>query len=312
MVKIAIAGPGQVAQEVIDGLVATGKHEILLLSRRDATPEQLIPGTTWVTVDYQDKNSLVNALQGVDVVFSFIVVHLDADSLSQKALIDAAIEADVKRIAPSEWGIANVDYLPWYKNKLTIRKYLEEVNKDKKVIEYTLFQPGWFLNYLSGSIASAKHVQSASLLLIEHEHARGRIAGTPDSRTTYTAIHDFVNIIVKAVDYEGEWPRVGGINGHTLSAQEEVEVGERVRGKKYNIETLELGDLKAGVLKTKYLPQVNHPSMSASDKEEMGRQLLIGIARNVAEGLGTVSDEWNKIFPDYKFTTAEEFLTGLF
>lgn len=66
------------------------------------------------------------------------------------------------------------------------------------------------------------------------------------------------------------------------------------------------------MLKTKHFPQVNHPSMSAGDKEEMGRQLLTGIARNVAEGLGTVSDEWNKIFPEYRFTTAEEFLTGVF
>lgn len=53
MVKVAIAGPGrmlkpgtflgrilltssivEVAREIIDGLVATGKHEIIILSRR--------------------------------------------------------------------------------------------------------------------------------------------------------------------------------------------------------------------------------------------------------------------------------------
>jgi hypothetical protein len=40
-----------------------------------------------------------------------------------------------------------------------------------------------------------------------------------------------VNIVVKAIDYEGEWPTIGGINGHTLSLAEEIAIGERVRGK---------------------------------------------------------------------------------
>jgi uncharacterized protein YbjT (DUF2867 family) len=71
---------------------------------QDASAAQAIKGTTWVKVDYLDKQSLVQALQGVHTVLSFLVVHLDVDNASQKALINAAIEAGVKRIAPSEWG----------------------------------------------------------------------------------------------------------------------------------------------------------------------------------------------------------------
>jgi hypothetical protein len=71
---------------------------------QDATPEQLIPGTTWVKVDYEDRKGLVKTLEGVHTVLSFIAAHLDTDNKSQKALIDAAIEAGVKRIAPSEWA----------------------------------------------------------------------------------------------------------------------------------------------------------------------------------------------------------------
>lgn len=55
-------------------------------------------------VDYSDKNSLVQALQGVDVVLSFIVAHLDPGGIAQKSLIDAAVDAGVKRFAPSEWA----------------------------------------------------------------------------------------------------------------------------------------------------------------------------------------------------------------
>jgi hypothetical protein len=56
-------------------------------------------------VDYFDRQSSVQALEGVHTVLSFVPVHLDTDNATQKALIDAAIEAGVKRIAPSEWGV---------------------------------------------------------------------------------------------------------------------------------------------------------------------------------------------------------------
>lgn len=44
-------------------------------------------------------------LGGVDVLLSFIVVHADIGNLAQKNLIDASIEAGVKRFAPSEWSL---------------------------------------------------------------------------------------------------------------------------------------------------------------------------------------------------------------
>jgi hypothetical protein len=52
-----------------------------------------------------DRPSLVKALNGVHTVLSFIVAHKDIGNVTQKALIDASIEAGVKRIAPSEWAL---------------------------------------------------------------------------------------------------------------------------------------------------------------------------------------------------------------
>jgi hypothetical protein len=55
-------------------------------------------------VNYDNKNELVEALQGVHTVLSFIQLMKDVNNQSQKNLIDAAIIAGVKRFAPSEWG----------------------------------------------------------------------------------------------------------------------------------------------------------------------------------------------------------------
>jgi hypothetical protein len=62
------------------------------------------PGVTSRTVNYDDKSELVEALQGIHTVLSFIQLLSDPGNNSQKNLIDAAIVAGVKRFAPSEWG----------------------------------------------------------------------------------------------------------------------------------------------------------------------------------------------------------------
>ncbi|KAL2137802.1 hypothetical protein VTI28DRAFT_8196 [Corynascus sepedonium] len=291
MVKIAIAGPGQLAFEIIDGLVATGKHEIVILSRRDNMGQK-------------------------------------DDAFVQKNLIDAAIEAGVKRIAPSEWAVANFNHLTWYNAKLTIRDYLREKNKESKastfifclpqfycqIIEYTLFQPGWFMNYLGGAHQTCKHFRTTTIL-VNHDKGRTGIASDPSSLVTYTAVHDVVNIVVKAIDYEGEWPEVGGINGHTLSVADEVAIGERVRGKKYQIEKISIDDAKAGKIDDSWLPDLDWPALALlpeSQRPALARTIISGFLLNLAEGGATVSDEWNRIFPDYKFTKVDEFLTGVY
>lgn len=53
---------------------------------------------------YEDKAELVRLFKGVETVLSFSPVHLDVGNVAQKRLIDAAVEAGVKRFAPSEWA----------------------------------------------------------------------------------------------------------------------------------------------------------------------------------------------------------------
>lgn len=91
-----------VAQEVVDAFVATKRHEIVLLSRKDA-PAELPSGVTWAKADYDDPKQLAGILRGVHTVLSFII-DPDPKSGVQKNLIDAAVQAGVKRFAPSEWG----------------------------------------------------------------------------------------------------------------------------------------------------------------------------------------------------------------
>jgi hypothetical protein len=59
----------------------------------------------WRRVSFEDKAELVRELQGAEVVLNFIVVNEDADNTVGKLVIDASVEAGVKRFAPSEWAM---------------------------------------------------------------------------------------------------------------------------------------------------------------------------------------------------------------
>lgn len=56
------------------------------------------------------------------------------------------------------------------------------------------------------------------------------IDGGEDDRLTLTTAQDLANIVALAVDYEGEWPVVGGIRGTEISIGDIVALGERIRG----------------------------------------------------------------------------------
>jgi hypothetical protein len=59
------------------------------------------------------------------------------------------------------------------------------------------------------------------------------VEGSDNVPITLTTAEDLVNVVVKAVEYEGEWPVVGGLRGDQLTIGKLVELGERVRGESF-------------------------------------------------------------------------------
>jgi hypothetical protein len=80
-------------------------------------------------------------------------------------------------------------------------------------------------------------------------------------------------------------------------------------GGPFSRETLQADDLKAGVVKSSWKPKVEHPSLPAEQSEAMAGALVTGMLLGTDSGVWSVSTEWNKLLPDYKFTKAEDFLT---
>ena len=108
----------------MEEIVAEGKHQVTVFSRRVGRKNTSWPRSPWCLTahlqdvqgvakpglklvqikDYSDKAELVAALRGVHTVLSFVTQD-DPENTAQKTLIDASVEAGVKRFAPSEWAL---------------------------------------------------------------------------------------------------------------------------------------------------------------------------------------------------------------
>jgi hypothetical protein len=62
------------------------------------------------------------------------------------------------------------------------------------------------------------------------------------------------------------------------------------------------------VVKSSWYPRPDHPSFTPEQAEALAERLTAGIVLGISVGAASVSDEWNQLLPDYKFTKAEDFL----
>ena len=93
-----------------------------------------------------------------------------------------------------------------------------------------MFQPGLFLDYLASPHKTAKHVTPLDTF-IDFQNRRAIIVdGHDDAIMTLTTVQDIAGMVARAVDFAGEWPKVGGIRGNRVTVAQILEIGERVRG----------------------------------------------------------------------------------
>lgn len=97
-------------------------------------------------VDYNSLPSLESALDGQDA----LVCALAYDAINiQRNLIDAAVNAGVRRIIPSEYGndirIPHIATIPIYQPKLAIHKYLDQKVAVTSSFSYTMIESSSFL-----------------------------------------------------------------------------------------------------------------------------------------------------------------------
>ncbi|KZL85863.1 hypothetical protein CI238_05750 [Colletotrichum incanum] len=107
MVVVTVAGgTGRIGKTVVEQLLLSGKHEVLVFSRT-APAEEANDGPKFIPVDYSNAASLINILdsKNVETVISTIGLHTEETEKAQLNLIEAARQSKkTKRFMPSEFG----------------------------------------------------------------------------------------------------------------------------------------------------------------------------------------------------------------
>lgn len=96
-------------------------------------------------------------------------------------------------------------------------------------MEYSLFQPGLFTDFFTLPYGPPTHA-SLSPLYFDFQSRRAILVGDGNYTITLTTIGDLAAVVAEAVDFSGEWPRIGGIRGSQITVAELLRIGEELRG----------------------------------------------------------------------------------
>ncbi|CAH0033939.1 unnamed protein product [Clonostachys rhizophaga] len=180
----AITGAsGNLGKIILDRLNASNKFNVTVF-RRIGSSSAFPDNVTVVDIDLTSVDDLTAALKGQD---AFISAVGTLQIPGQRALIDAAIAAGVKRFIPSDFG-SNLDNpktrkLPVFAKKIEIQEYLIEKAKADS-ITYSLVYNSAFLDW------GLDHG-----FLLSHEDGKPKILDGGDrvfSATTLATIGDAV------------------------------------------------------------------------------------------------------------------------
>lgn len=228
MVKVAIAGAtSSVGRSIVEAIAATKKHDLVVLSRRPA-PLFEFTGIAYdhKTVDYTDSASLQRALAGVHTV---ILAHWDNDPAvfiaSSLAILAAAVAAGAERFVPSEFATRGLpdDVLEAYRAKAVIADAVR-----KSGLEYTIFECGFFLNYL-GTGTPGQGYMGPFKPLIDVENCTATFVGDGNYHTVQTHGDDVGKFVAASLDLD-RWPAVSRMAGDRKTVNEIIALAEAVRG----------------------------------------------------------------------------------
>lgn len=153
---IAITGAtGLLGQYVIENLLQTVPANQIVAFARDVKKGSSLSqkGVLVRQADYNDKASLITALQGVDKLLLISSSEVGKRTIQHRNVIEAAKSADVQFIAYT--SILHADRSP-------LSLHVEHVETEKMLadsgISYTLLRNGWYTeNYLASVPAALEH-----------------------------------------------------------------------------------------------------------------------------------------------------------
>jgi hypothetical protein len=68
-----------------------------------------------------------------------------------------------------------------------------------------------------------------SVHYIDFEYRQAILVDDGEQPVTFTLVQDLAALVAEALDYPGEWPAIGGVQGWQTTSAELVKLGEKIR-----------------------------------------------------------------------------------
>eukprot|EP01112_Ceratiomyxa_fruticulosa_P011422 TRINITY_DN3097_c0_g1_i11.p1 TRINITY_DN3097_c0_g1~~TRINITY_DN3097_c0_g1_i11.p1 ORF type:complete len:306 (+),score=70.39 TRINITY_DN3097_c0_g1_i11:743-1660(+) len=293
--KVAIVGAtGNLGPTIVDALL---QHKFEVTAVTFNNPEDpkyndlKSKGVKVVHANIDDKFTLVRAFHGIDAVVSTVGGALFS---KQTVIIDAAVEAGVKRFLPSEFGGSTRDKLVRSEEvlqpKIQIIEYLEKVASQGK-ITWTGIATGPFFDWGLQVGFLQFDLKNESVTLYDEGKAKFVTSNTRDIGlwVALTLLHPERT--------ENKYLELGTFKVNQL---EILEALEKVSGKKWTVK------------EHKTTVEAQELAKKASEKLKQGdeTQLLPFFMQSlfviIFRGLGAYEIKETELFPEYKPLSLEE------
>ncbi|OAA76105.1 NmrA-like protein [Akanthomyces lecanii RCEF 1005] len=230
MSVVAVAGgTGDFGQLIVQALIATGRHQVYILSRTAKNNDNFSATVIPTSYDCVPALTELRTFHGVNVVICAFSMFAQSTSDAQVNLIHAADKAPcTTRFLPSEF---NVDYdlpdslLP-YADKYFHRDARRTLEQDTSTLEFAYVYTGMFMDYF-GMPHIETHLRELPLF-IDPRGRRATLPGDGMARMSMSYTKDAARYVALALDLKpGTWSRSLTTAASTVSLNELVRTAEK-------------------------------------------------------------------------------------
>ncbi|GIZ37041.1 hypothetical protein CKM354_000050400 [Cercospora kikuchii] len=279
-----------------------GEHKLIVLSR-SPQPDLSIQDLEVRVTDYNNHAQLVNNLKDVHTILSLIGGGSpEALYSAQVALIKAAVEAGVKRFAPSEYAGRGYEGIDLYEPKARVWEVVQQSG-----LEYTRFECGLFMSVLATGTpkdmtevgiregcTSGEEEALAGLrpwnFVINVRAGTADFAGDGSAGIVLTDMRDVARFVWEALSTERKWEPVMGMRGDVTSFKEIVKKLERMSGRKFLV--------RENAIEVLERETRNDPSKAFYNQARVA----------MARGWALAGNELNRAYPQVKPVSVNEFI----
>lgn len=246
--------------------------------------------------DLNDVPALRTALEGTTTLVSALNGLSDTILGAQRNLLDAAVQANVRRFIPSDFALDFTKTTPGTNRNLDLRRDFHGVLEKSGMKEWTSVLNGPFMELLGGEAP-----------LINDRFRRVLYWGSADQELDFTTYGDTAAYTAAVAADERETPKILRIAGDVLSVRELGVVAGRVNGGKDGSPYTPLWVGSVGFLKGA-ARVMRRFGMGGSEKDVFPAWQGMQYTVNMFSGEGKLEPLDNDRYPEIKWTKVEDFL----